>query len=425
MVLHLCRPRPATYAFAPAATLSSSAFVSARPTSSRTASARPSLSKPAKQKMNAPRMSTPPTDKSSVCVLGAGIIGLSTSLELSSHGHDVHIVARESIISATEGEPATPYTSVHSGGLWWPFHLEGPPGKVEEWASKTYARWLAEAAAGTPGVTVETGFLLNARSVAPARPWYGDMTQMELVTHADDARVPPRYASALRFQAPIVEADVYLAWLHARLAATPGVTFTLGADLADIPAATRFARERGAGVVVNATGIGAGELCGDEGVVPGRGLLVIGNRTAAQDEFTGYFLTERQEDRFDEDDSGRLDDGTADLVAYAFPRGKDRILIGGSIGKPDDWRREAEDKEVQGLRARVASMVPCLEGIPEALRWSGLRPIRRGGIRLERDEDNSSVLHNYGHGGGGFTTCWGCAVDACAIVEGGMGKDGA
>lgn len=290
--------------------------------------------------------------------------------------------------------------------VWWPFHLEGPPGKVEEWASKTYARWVAEADRGTPGVTVETGFLLNARLVAPEMPWYGKMTHMELVTHSDDSRVPPRYASAFRFQAPIIQADVYLRFLHSSLEES-GVSFTLGKDLPDIRTAAKFAKEVGAKVLVNATGIGARKLCNDEDLFPARGVLLIGDRTAAQDKFKGYFLTEREEDRFGEDDNARLDDGSANLVAYAFPRGEKRILMGGSIGSPEDWRREVDESEVLGLRQRVTSMVPCLEGVPEAVRWAGLRPIRKGGIRLEKDietdstsSDAASVLHNYGHGGG-------------------------
>lgn len=253
---------------------------------------------------------------------------------------------------------------------------------------------------------METGFLLNARLVAPEMPWYGKMTQMKLVTHKDDSRVPPRYASAFRFQAPIIQADVYLRFLHSSLEER-GVTFTLGKDLPDIHTAAKFAKEIDAKVLVNATGIGARELCNDEDMFPSRGVLLIGDRTAAQDKFRGYFLTEREEDRFREDDNARLDDGSANLVAYAFPRGDKRILMGGSIGSSKDWRREAEDSEILGLRQRVTSMVPCLEGVPEAVRWAGLRPIRKGGIRLEKDNATgstasgaASVLHNYGHGGG-------------------------
>jgi D-amino-acid oxidase len=41
----------------------------------------------------------------------------------------------------------------------------------------------------------------------------------------------------------------------------------------------------------------------------------------------------------------------------------------------------------------------------------GLRPFRKSGVRLERDRlrDSRTIIHNYGHGGAGFTLSWGCA----------------
>ena len=44
----------------------------------------------------------------------------------------------------------------------------------------------------------------------------------------------------------------------------------------------------------------------------------------------------------------------------------------------------------------------------------GLRPFRRSGVRVERTQlrDGRTVIHNYGHGGSGFTLSWGCAEAA-------------
>ena len=52
----------------------------------------------------------------------------------------------------------------------------------------------------------------------------------------------------------------------------------------------------------------------------------------------------------------------------------------------------------------------------------GLRPFRRSGVRLERDRlrDGRTVIHNYGHGGAGFTLSWGCArevLEAASFVQ--------
>ena len=48
----------------------------------------------------------------------------------------------------------------------------------------------------------------------------------------------------------------------------------------------------------------------------------------------------------------------------------------------------------------------------------GLRPFRKSGVRLERDQlsDGRTVIHNYGHGGAGFTLSWGCAEEVCGLA---------
>jgi glycine/D-amino acid oxidase-like deaminating enzyme len=52
----------------------------------------------------------------------------------------------------------------------------------------------------------------------------------------------------------------------------------------------------------------------------------------------------------------------------------------------------------------------------------GVRPHRKGGVRLELDaralaDTGKRVVHNYGHGGAGITLAWGCAARVVALVE--------
>jgi len=54
----------------------------------------------------------------------------------------------------------------------------------------------------------------------------------------------------------------------------------------------------------------------------------------------------------------------------------------------------------------------------------GVRPHRKGGVRLELDpapletpSGKKHLIHNYGHGGGGITLSWGCAAVATELVE--------
>ena len=47
----------------------------------------------------------------------------------------------------------------------------------------------------------------------------------------------------------------------------------------------------------------------------------------------------------------------------------------------------------------------------------GLRP-GRSEVRLEVERAGGrTVIHNYGHGGAGFTLCWGCADEVAGLAE--------
>ena len=51
----------------------------------------------------------------------------------------------------------------------------------------------------------------------------------------------------------------------------------------------------------------------------------------------------------------------------------------------------------------------------------GLRPSRKGGVRLEKEMllgGGAVVVHNYGHGGEGYQISWGCAGDVVGLVDG-------
>jgi len=48
----------------------------------------------------------------------------------------------------------------------------------------------------------------------------------------------------------------------------------------------------------------------------------------------------------------------------------------------------------------------------------GLRPVRLSGARLEKEKINDVwVVHNYGHGGAGYQSSYGCSQVVVRLVE--------
>ena len=98
-------------------------------------------------------------------------------------------------------------------------------------------------------------------------------------------------------------------------------------------------------------------------------------------------------------------------LAYAIPRSADTILGGTNDVSANTDPDPAQTDAILDLCARQLG-TPARPRVREVK--VGLRPFRRGGIRLEAE---GRVIHNYGHGGSGFTVSWGCAEAVARLVE--------
>ena len=135
--------------------------------------------------------------------------------------------------------------------------------------------------------------------------------------------------------------------------------------------------------VVNCTGYGARTLCNDEALTPGYGVAVLTERPASQRAFVRM----------------------ADPLLYVIPRTDDCILGGYDSPEPPG------ESEVEAIVARCREAAPQLSATMRGVK-RGIRPVR-GVVRLERE---GLVIHNYGHGGAGFTVSWGCAAAVLQLV---------
>jgi D-amino-acid oxidase len=174
--------------------------------------------------------------------------------------------------------------------------------------------------------------------------------------------------------------EIYLPWLQQRFLSAGGVVTRRKIKSFD---------EVPGDVVVNATGLAAGRLCGDDAVFPVRGQVVLVRNP-------GVTTSVRDEER-------RL---------YIHPRSKDVVLGGTFDAGNDDLTPDPSIRDA--IVARCVEVVPELAGAEIVGEKVGLRPARRGGPRVERE---GRIVHAYGHGGAGMTLSWGCAEEVTRLVD--------
>jgi len=202
--------------------------------------------------------------------------------------------------------------------------------------------------------------------------------------------MPRGYTHGLRFAVPMVEMPTYLPdLLREAVEAGCDLEYRRVTDLSALLALRPD-------VIVNAAGMAAGKLVGDDTMYPVRGqILRVPN--------VGLTMSVRDESH----PAGR---------ACVHPRSRD-VILGGTIDT-DAWDTTPDQDVTASILSRCADIVPALAEIDPVAAVVGLRP-GRSEIRVETDMSllPVPVVHNYGHGGSGITVGWGCAADVVALVD--------
>jgi D-amino-acid oxidase len=207
----------------------------------------------------------------------------------------------------------------------------------------------------------------------------------------------------------MIDTDQYMGWLRRQVEAA-GVQITqrrIEGRLSEQEHALRA--EFRADAIVNCTGLGAMQTHGAP-MYPLRGALVRaindGSRMPKIDEAHcvphPYGSTEQ------------------DMV-FIVPRGENMLLLGG-LTEEDEWSLDIglhNHQPVRDMYRRCLDFMPVLEQAqldPDEPVRVGLRPVGSANVCLEQ-EPATSIVHNYGHGGSGFSLSWGCAHEVAACVS--------
>ncbi len=309
-----------------------------------------------------------------ITIIGCGVSGLSCGIRFLEQGvSDVTIIARDI-------PPNT--TSNRAAAIWFPYRAY-PEDKVLGWSVATFDAMLplyAEPAAGVSNAT-----LIKLYREPVPDPWWKDGVPSCRRATAED--MPAGYVDGFVVEVPLIETNKYMDYLV--------VWYTqLGGKIEqrEISAFSDIDED----LVVNCAGLGSKELTNDDRLFPIRGQIIrataVSNKTTFIDEF----------------------DGGAEL-AYIIPRSDDTII--GGTAQEHNWDLEANLDTAESILQNGRKIHPDLDGVEVIEHLVGLRP-GRDQVRLEREQlpSGQTIIHNYGHGGAGFTLSWGCADEVLALA---------
>ncbi len=328
-----------------------------------------------------------------VAIVGAGVSGLTCGVVFAERGYRTAIFAKET------GKQTT---SSAAAAVWFPYDAQ-PAKRVIPWALKTYQVLADLARLPASGVSMielrqfsRTGEIqipdwaisLGARPVIPSKVENGVAREAATWTGRPEAeRLGSERIKSLKFfrsgfalAVPLMDTTIYLDYLANHFIAAGGsISSNVRLEkLEDVD--SKF------DLVINCAGIGARELVHDRDLEPHRGQVAVVPRV---DGLSCAIV---------------CDDAP---LMYAIPRTND-CVFGGTNEISDNLAADpVTTSKIVGECSRVLS----IESPRLLSERVGLRPFRKSGVRLESDRlcDGRAVIHNYGHGGAGFTLSWGCA----------------
>lgn len=200
--------------------------------------------------------------------------------------------------------------------------------------------------------------------------------------------LPPKIKLGTTYTTLAINPLVFLPWLKEKLIAK-GVKF-IRAKVKNIEEASSITKSK---VIVNASGVGARFLAGDEAVVPVRGQTMF-----VKTDFSQLVMLEGSE------------------YTYVIPQtGSGGVIIGGI--KSDRLDAEVDVSLKSDILRRVNRLTKgAFEGIDlnTVTDVLGFRPGRKGGLRVEREGD---VIHAYGVEGAGYIYSFGVAEKVKQLLE--------
>lgn len=340
-------------------------------------------------------------------IIGSGVIGLTTALELKTRypASSIKILA-----SHLPGDRDVSYASPWAGANWLSVATDN--GRQEGWDRVTYKKFeeLADHVkeAGVKRLPIRAFYdskLEDAGvlSEGTGKIWYEKLAKVRVLSSEEMKVNAPSATFGYEAESFVINVQAYLPWLQGE-ALKRDIEFqrTTVSDINDVLEAYPAAK-----AVFNCTGLGSYSLKGveDKFLYPTRGQVMLVENPEIEMKRM-YF---RSPQRVNKD------------TTYVFPRNPGGGVILGGCRFDNEWEGAVDLEFAEDIKRRCCALAPEL-GKPEDLKviqhGVGLRPSRKGGARIERElKGERLVVHNYGAGGAGYQASWGMAKNAVDLLQ--------
>jgi D-amino-acid oxidase len=317
-----------------------------------------------------------------VAIIGAGVSGLTTAVVFVEQGW------RTAIFAAETGRATN---SAAAAAIWYPYDTAGDDAVIA-WALSTFQELVELSRQPRTGVSMIELLTFSRTGEIQMPAWAAGLSGRQLQPNElmvpSSPQIPAAFTSGFALTVPIMDTTRYLDYLEQRLFGAGGsITGNFLFDRLD-------GVNREFDLVINCAGIGAKTLVPDGDLEPHRGQVAVVRK-------------------FELPCAVVCDDPP---LTYAIPRASD-CVFGGTNELSDS--REPDPAATSRIVSECSRVLNIREPAVVAERV-GLRPFRKGGVclRRERLRDGRAVIHNYGHGGSGFTLSWGCARNVFELAHG-------
>lgn len=347
------------------------------------------------------------SSKKQVLVVGAGVVGLTTALELYDKFSDLLEITL--ISKDLPGDSAVFYTSPKAGAHWISTNAK----EHKDWHLTTYKKLkkLSE----IPQSFIKP-FPLYFGDIVPKgqkipeyeEPWYKDDVE-DFQYLGTDPRFPD-VENLITFKSYTISTTYYLVYLLSELRKR-NITVQRH-TLKSLSDSLKFQLPNGKlpDLVINCTGLQYNFLsdCNDPDLIPVRGhVILIENNLPYQITFEQPYLPK---------------DAKAGEFLMLFPRPEGGAILGGIYDRnfleyDTSIDQAYVDRLIQKAKHYIPELVAETNGeIKISNHVIGFRPERKGGSKIGVDENNPKIVHNYGNGNSGYIESWGCAGNTVDII---------